>query len=171
MSDPTSISRAHPEEPALKLSSRDVDSLGTPVRTFGAHGQRPSRPLHSTLMSRIDAIGSGFPLRLAQAYEPQRVQRPVTPVPPVRSVERESTPTQGIESLSQATAARSTPRPEGIRKLVAGRVDVPISFPSDDLASRPRAAVGSPLAMYAAPADRNTAATAVNVGRSLDVTA
>jgi hypothetical protein len=180
MSTDRSITNLRAEESSLKLSTGDVDSLGTPSRTFRARGDSVDRrfdhQLHSKLMSRIDAIGSGFPLRLAQAYEPQRVQRTAAPAQSVQAQTSrlDTTNTDSVrtvQSLSEVTAARSTQRPEGINKLVAGRVNVPISFPSDEMAARPRAAAGSPLSLYAVPADRNTAATAVNVGRSLDVTA
>jgi hypothetical protein len=182
MSTDRSITNLRAEESSLKLTTGDVDSLGTPSRTFRARGASFDQQLHSTLMSRIDAIGSGFPLRLAQAYEPQRAAAPArlsanqvfpSQVSPdqARLDTTNVDQVRTVQSLSEVTTARSTQRPEGINKLVAARVNVPISFPSDELTARPRAAAGSPLSLYAVPADRNTAATAVNVGRSLDVTA
>jgi hypothetical protein len=61
----------------------------------------------------------------------------------------------------QPTSARS----EGVRKLVAGVVPGGVAFDAGG-GAQPAAAA---LPMYRHPADKNAAATAVTVGRSLDV--
>ncbi len=144
-----------------------TDAANTPASQGPTRSLRASHPrleaLHSTLMSRIDGIGSAFPLRLAQAYQPGRV------TPPRVSVEPAAAPS--VSSVESVVNARSTQRSQGIDRLVAGRVDVPISFPGDQLPTARPASRGGNLSFYSQPTDRNVAATAVSVGRMIDVTA
>lgn len=143
---------------ALRLVSSADDT-----RSFRACGSTPTTSVHSTLMSRIDGIRSAFPLRLAQAYEPDRTAA-VRRAQPIAAAE----PRFQVSSVQAATAVSAT-RSSQLDKLVAGRVDVPISFPGDSpIASRGSA--GS-YALHTQPADLNSAATGVSVGRMIDVTA
>lgn len=70
-----------------------------------------------------------------------------------------------IINQSDTVELTSAKRSSAIDALVAGRVDSPIDFGG---AAAP-AARGA-ISMYRHPADRNAAATAVNIGRSVDVT-
>lgn len=153
-----------PSLEGLRLASDSTDSPHAAPRSFRASGRSESRDLHSLLMSRIDGIRSAFPLRLAQAYEPERTQRP-------RAAERVQDSVPSVSSISQVTSARVAKRSEAISSLVAGRVDVPVSFQGDALSTSRARATGDTLSLHALPADRNTAATGVSVGRMLDVTA
>ena len=64
-----------------------------------------------------------------------------------------------VELSARPAAAKTS-------KLVAGSVDVPVSFeaPKSPVAS------GGAMPMYRHPADRNAAATGVSLGRRVDVT-
>ena len=76
----------------------------------------------------------------------------------------------GSSSAAATTSSSSVPeavRPEGVRKLVAGVVPGGVAF--DAGGSAQPSSPGASLPMYRHPADRNAAATAVSVGRSLDV--
>lgn len=148
----------HADETALRLVGNSTDSPHAPGRSFRASGSDPRRSVHSDLMDRIDGIRSAFPLRLAQTYEPERIQR----ARPIASP-------QAMARMVAADAPAKPVRTEALSRLVAGRVDVPISFAEDQAAAAGRS--GGPLTMYAHPADRNTAATGVTIGRMLDVTA
>ena len=59
---------------------------------------------------------------------------------------------------------------EGVRRLVAAVVPGGVEFSATGQpAATRRASESAPLAMYRHPADKNAAATAVNIGRRLDV--
>lgn len=74
------------------------------------------------------------------------------------------TPVGPVAPSAPAEAHRDV-RPEGVRRLVAGAVPGGVQFDAGG-AAQPSAGA---LPMYRHPADKNAAATAVNVGRSLDV--
>jgi hypothetical protein len=93
-------------------------------------------------MSSIGPVAAN-PFHIARAY--QMAARPAAAVP---------------------AAAPDPARSTGIDRLVAGMVPGRINF-----AGEVPAQVGGALAMYRHPADRNTAATAVQAGRLLDTTA
>ncbi len=75
--------------------------------------------------------------------------------------------TQVGAGTPSAAAAETQPsgRPENLRRLVAGEVPGGVRFDAGG-AGQPTEAS---LPMYRHPADKNAAATAVSVGRSLDV--
>ncbi|MBX3408109.1 MAG: hypothetical protein KF869_15245 [Phycisphaeraceae bacterium] len=104
------------------------------------------------------AFGPTNPYHIARAYGTQGVG-PVQPVQ--RAV---TTPVQPVEPVSRDSGAGPL-RDANISRLVAGVVPGGVSFDSDGSA-RP---AGSPLPFYRHPADKNAAATAVSIGRSLDV--
>lgn len=133
------------------------------TRSFRACGSTPATSVHSTLMSRIDGIRSAFPLRLVQAYEPDR-SAAVRRAQPVAAVDTRSQ-VSSVQAATTVTASRSAQ----LDKLVAGRVDVPISFPGDSPIVSRASARG--YSLHTQPADLNSAATGVRVGRMLDVTA
>lgn len=99
----------------------------------------------------MDPIGGPIPFRVAQAYA-RHTPRPsaVEPASPARNQPGE---------VSQL----HTP---AVRRLVAGTVPGGVDFSGDQ--ARPGAAT---LQFYRHPADRNAAATGVELGRSLDVQA
>lgn len=100
-----------------------------------------------------------FPFRVAQAYG-------VNPAAQVQRVSPQATSgvqrTQAAEGVAPSAPAQRL-SPAG-RALVAGVVPGGVDFSGD----APRPTQGA-LAMYRHPADKNAAATAVNVGRALDV--
>lgn len=111
-----------------------------------------------TINDPTAAMGPTNPFHIARAYgvRPiQPVERAVTtPVQPVQPVSR------GSESVPQ--------RDPNIARLVAGVVPGGVSFEADGGANAARPA-GAPLPFYRHPAEKNAAATAVSIGRSLDV--
>ena len=96
-------------------------------------------------------IGGPIPFHAAQAYA-RNASRPaaVEPASPARN------PTSEVSRLY-------TP---AVRRLVAATVPGGVDFSGD----QPRPATAS-LPLYRHPADRNAAATGVELGRSLDVQA
>ena len=91
------------------------------------------------------------PYHIARAYGVQ----PAAPVRPVQAV---------------APTSQQTPEPSGadsVQRLVAGVVPGGVAFDAAGVPQR----TSSALPMYRHPADRNAAATAVQVGRRLDTTA
>lgn len=75
-------------------------------------------------------------------------------------------------SPAAANPYPSESRSDGVRRLVGAVVPGGVEFSQsgEAQASRPTGeSAYSPLAMYRHPADKNAAATAVNVGRRLDV--
>lgn len=140
-------------------------------RSFRACGDQSPPPVDSALMSRIDGLRSAFPLRLAQTYGEQRTM--------VAARSRSaSTPVESITNIAQTASITDRPAPgrsAAIDGLVAARVAAPISFPDGDRlfasASQSGRSSADALPFYIHPADKNTAATAVTVGRILDITA
>ena len=116
-------------------------------------------------MDRISSIP--FPTSAAQAARAYGV-RPVAAVHPVRPVQTaqrtEPVGRIGITDPAPAPAIASDPG-----RLVAARVE-PIDLARDVATITGRPAAGS-LPMYRHPADRNQAATAVALGRALDLKA
>ena len=99
-------------------------------------------------------IGNGpISFNLAKAYGLQAAIKP-QPVAPVAK----STP------ATPPTAAAASTRTDS---LAAATVPGKISFDAAPAATRPEAF--SPLQMYSRPSDRNAVATAVAVGRTLDI--
>ncbi len=126
---------------------------GLRERRIRAGGGDGTGDVDSAPMSRIDGHASAFPLRLAQAYAPARLDR--------------------APRIAENPPA-SAPSMSGVGRLVAGRVDVPISFAGTgrlEATSTPSPRPSESLPFYVHPADKNSAATAVNVGRILDITA
>lgn len=77
-----------------------------------------------------------------------------------------------VGSIQPATPAPepTSGRSEGVRRLVAAVVPGGVEFSATGQPASTRQPGGSaPLAMYRHPADKNAAATAVNIGRRLDV--
>ncbi len=107
-------------------------------------GAFPTNPYHIARAYGLQGSGNVGPIK--------PVQRAVTtPVQPVQPVMRD----QGAGPL----------RDSNLQKLVAGVVPGGVSFDASGEA-RP---TGAALPFYRHPADKNAAATAVSVGRSLDI--
>jgi hypothetical protein len=113
-----------------------------------------------TINPSSGAFGPTNPYHIARAYGTQ-------PVGPVRPVQRAvTTPVQPVEPVSREAGA-ATVRDANISRLVAGVVPGGVNFEADgEGGARP---AGAPLPFYRHPADKNAAATAVSIGRSLDV--
>ncbi len=109
-------------------------------------------------MSTIGPTGS-IPIHIARAYGVTPNNRPInaTPTPG---------PQSAIGSINPPLHPEGTPNPTS--RIVAARVSGGIDFLEGDSHSSRPAAV---LQMYTHPADRNAAATAVNAGRLIDITA
>lgn len=90
------------------------------------------------------------PYHIARAYGVQTTP-PVRPVQTVSAAPRQAAESEG---------------PDVVQRLVAGMVPGGVAF---DSAGVPRPASAA-LPMYRHPADKNAAATAVQVGRRLDTT-
>jgi len=103
-------------------------------------------------------IGNGpISFNLAKAYGLQAAVKP-QPVQPVAK-------SQAVSSAaSPASSATSVRRADS---LAAATVPGKVSFDAAPAATRPEAF--SPLQMYSRPSDRNAVATAVAVGRTLDI--
>lgn len=111
------------------------------------------------------SIPPSLPFRLAAAYgAPGAAVRPAPGPTPGRGVARVISDSDTVELSS---ARRGTAPASGAGRLVAARVDAPVYF---DLPRSPAQAGQDALPLYRHPADKNAAATAVNVGRALDVT-
>lgn len=123
--------------------------------------------VHSDHMEPVDTIRSGFTLRLAQSYEPDRFQG----VHAGRDAQR--TPPYPVRAVEDINEVRSSARPSTIDRLLAGRVFESQGSPKTQSRTQPsdRQSSREPLPMHPHPADRNIAATGVSLGRSLDVTA
>jgi hypothetical protein len=120
-----------------------------------------------SIVSDMDqgAIPPSLPFRLAAAYgAPEIGARPARLDLPGRSQPRVLTDRDTVELSTPRKAAE----PAGARRLVAGAVSVPVDF-DIPVTAAPAPSRGA-LAMYRHPADKNAAATAVNVGRSVDLT-
>lgn len=92
------------------------------------------------------------PFHIARAYGAAPAQRP-QPIAPAGEV--------------QTTRPGAAARPPGaVGSLVAGVVPGGVSFKEDGSTAQPSAPA---IQMYRHPADKNAAATAVQVGRRLDV--
>lgn len=104
--------------------------------------------------STSNVSGPSNPFHIARAYG-------------VRAPEatREISPTRPVESRTPEESRNTLP--SAAQRLVAGVVAGGIEFGGET--ARPSAPAPS-LQMYRHPADKNAAATAVRVGRSLDVT-
>lgn len=98
----------------------------------------------------MNPVSGPIPFRVAQAYGVPAPQR-ANPVAPITQVQRAT------------DAAQQNP---GIRRLIGGAVPGGIDFSGDT----PQPSE-SALQMYHHPADRNAAATGVEVGRRLDIEA
>lgn len=131
-------------------------------------GGRPTGHVHCDPMDRVDRIQSGFTLRLAQSYEPERY----TSVRPSAADQRPD-PAPFVRATLDINAVRPTGRSAGIDRLIAGRVIETTAGYEHVGPARPAAFCASrdALPMHPHPADRNSAATGVSVGRSIDVTA
>jgi len=104
------------------------------------------------------------PYHIARAYGAQSAPD----VGPVKPVQRAvTTAVEPVSPVSRDNGA-GVLRDEGLQRLVAGIVPGGVAFdPSGN--ARPSGAGGGALPFYRHPADRNAAATAVSVGRSLDI--
>lgn len=108
-----------------------------------------------TINDPTAAMGPTNPFHIARAYG----------VRPVQPVERAvTTPVQPVQPVSRGSDSAAQ-RDPNIARLVAGVVPGGVSFEADG-AARP---AGAPLPFYRHPAEKNAAATAVSIGRSLDV--
>lgn len=104
-------------------------------------------------MDATSSIPPSIPFRVAQAYGVRAPQSPATATP--HEAARVQAAADRVE-LSRTSKARS---------LVAAKVPQRMDYA---VPAAPPAARGA-LTLYAHPADRHAAATAVRVGRSLDV--
>jgi hypothetical protein len=121
-------------------------------------------------MSNISPTTGSIPFHIAKAYGAQSPQR-----------------TGGAQQTQQAGAIKSSEGLEGVggpsaklptaaQKLVGARVPGKVDFSGDAPVQSAGGGGGagnlaaSALPLYRHPADKNAAATAVSIGRSLDVT-
>ena len=109
----------------------------------------------------MSSISPSTPFHLARAYgagAPAQA-RPAAVVQPLRQADRAD------------VTARVGPAASKTASLVAGVVPGKAEFgPAQPAAARPASAgVPAALPFYRAPSDRNEAATAIMIGRSLDV--
>ena len=74
---------------------------------------------------------------------------------------------QAPAAISPVTGARPDRLPSGAERLVAGVVPGGVDFGAGGIGDAKPS--GAALPMYRHPADKNAAATAVNIGRRLDV--
>jgi hypothetical protein len=105
--------------------------------------------------------GPTIPYHLARAYGVQggaSVQRAARPA---------DTQTSGVVSQARVAAGPSDADklPSPAQRLVAAQVPGRVDFTGD----QPAPSAAGTLSMYRHPADKNAAATAVSLGRSLDV--
>lgn len=112
------------------------------------------------------SIPPTLPFRLAAAYGAPGT-RPVPAQPSGRGVGGVARVISDTDTVELSSARRGTQGAAGAGRLVAARVNVPVDF---DLARPPAPPVQGALPLYRHPADKNAAATAVNVGRSIDLT-
>lgn len=114
-------------------------------------------------------IGNGpISFNLAKAYGLQAAVKPqpVQPVAKSQAVSSAALPASSATSpASSATSAATSVRRAD--SLAAATVPGKVSFDAAPAATRPEAF--SPLQMYSRPSDRNAVATAVAVGRTLDI--
>ncbi len=111
-------------------------------------------------MSSIPSIPPTIPFHVAKAYG-------------VKAGAQAAPATQGVQSAPSASQVRGAGEagpaaklPTAAQRLVGATVPGRVDFSGDKPA---QVAGGSTLAMYTRPADKNAAATAVTIGRSLDV--
>jgi hypothetical protein len=107
---------------------------------------------------RIDGQHPG-----AQPSNPYHIARAYGVRPPAAA--SQIAPVSAASGTGRIEPTAEQTRPDTVRRLVAGIVPGGVDFAGPEAA--PRAAEALP--MYRHPADRNAAATAVNVGRRLDV--
>ncbi len=115
-----------------------------------------------TSIPSSNSIPPTIPFHVAQAYG----------VRPSAQVSRPAASAQKSASISQAPAPQpasvgpANKLPGAAQKLVGATVPGRVDFSGD----KPQQVTGpSALQFYTHPADRNAAATAVSIGRSLDV--
>jgi hypothetical protein len=117
----------------------------------------------------MDPISSAIPIQAGVNLAARLYGvRPVSPVPGVHSVQRGLQAGSGTEPLARIGQDVGVSKPDSDpSRLVAARVD-PIDLARDvaQIAGRP---TDGALPMYRHPADRNQAATAVALGRALDI--
>lgn len=108
----------------------------------------------STTTMRIDGTGNFVPPHIAKAYGVPATARPTSSPSP-----------QPLASIGPAQNASPARLPTNAQALVAGRVQGPVEF---DGVSVPRT---NPLALnlYTRAADKIEAATAVQIGRTIDI--
>jgi hypothetical protein len=110
-------------------------------------------------MSSTPSIPPTIPFHVARAYG----------VRPPAQISRAAEGDRRIDAGSQVSGASDGPAaklPSAAQRLVGATVAGRVDFSGD----RPAQVTGGPsLAMYTHPADKNAAATAVSLGRSLDV--
>ncbi|TVQ32691.1 MAG: hypothetical protein EA376_04820 [Phycisphaeraceae bacterium] len=106
--------------------------------------------------------GPSNPFHIARAYGVRQIQ-PLQPMqrPDAASSVRDSIP---VRQTEQPTGVNRAETPPNIQRLVGAVVPGGIDF----TAPEPRPTEAS-LPMYRHPADRNAAATALALGRSLDI--
>jgi len=107
------------------------------------------------------------PYHIARAYGVQQAPN----VGPVKPVQRAvTTAVEPVSPVSRDNGA-GVLRDEGLQRLVAGVVPGGVAFDSSGNArpSGTSGGGGAALPFYRHPADRNAAATAVSLGRSLDI--
>lgn len=110
---------------------------------------------------RVDtSIPPSLPFHVARAYGAGGGVGGVQPV----SNRIVTTPVQPVSRVGSGQEAESNAK-DATRRLVAGVVPGKVDFSADT----PRPSDSSALAFYRHPADKNSAATSVQIGRSLDV--
>lgn len=106
-------------------------------------------------------IQSPIPFRLAQAYGVQSPSRSAATPQQAANVAKVNAQDKVELTANSVTASAMRAR---VENLVAARVQGGVDFLAQGVKSTP-----GTLSMYRHPADKNAAATGVDVGRSLDV--
>ena len=116
---------------------------------------------------RIDpasnAIPPTIPFHVARAYGASGAGK-AAPVEPV-SNRIITTPVDPVQKVGPQVAPQQPADKPQVKRLVAGVVPGKVDFSADT----PRPSSPASIAFYRHPADRNSAATGVQVGRSLDI--
>lgn len=103
-----------------------------------------------------------LPFHIARAYAPSQPMRPAPPAPIVTASGVTVRPSGDSVQLS---GQRPAPLQQNVARLTGAKVQK-----AADFAPPPAAPASSALPMYRHPADKNAAATGVQVGRVIDFT-
>ena len=114
----------------------------------------------------MSSIPPTLPFDVAQTYG---VRAPISVRPlakaPVQAQTQAASQTQPLARIDRADKADLSRVSSGVGRLLAAKVETP----AFEGVSNPAPARADAMAFYHHPADRNAAATGVDIGRSLDI--